>query len=589
MTNAYEQKSKATVTSIVTKDSQTEITLDQTLFYPQGGGQPSDQGLIKGSNGQLQVNSVNYSDGNPIHQGKLTGSIKVGDAVGISIDWDRRYQNMRDHSAGHIVHEAVQELAPEFKALGAVHGIGKKHLVKYQGIIDDTLKDKIEEKTNSIIDSDESIETRFVTYDELVKLGINIPDNLPKNKPLRIIQIGTRPPMPDGGTQVAKTSEVGHLTITEIEYEEGNSLVHYKIESGKKQTKPTNLSQLGAKEQKDNSETLSLSDFQSKLNQIENEFKTDLNNHSTEELKTKYTSKNGLFTNITKSITSLSKTDRGEAGKLINQLKNKIESSIINHQSLIIDYTSSDWFDLTIPGDVINTGHLHPTTLVIREMNSIFAGMGFSIYDGPEIETDEYNYDRLNLPADHPARDLQDSLYIEEPNILLRTQTSSIEAHILETFKPPYRFAFPGKVYRYENMSASNNVMFYQYQGLAVGSDITLANLKWTLSTFVHAFFGKERETRFRCKYYPEVEPGVGVDISCQFCNKMGCTVCKGRGWIEMLGAGMVHPNMLRRVGLDPKIYSGYAWGMGLDRIVMQRYGIPDIRALYNGDISYKG
>ncbi|MCX8009215.1 MAG: phenylalanine--tRNA ligase subunit alpha, partial [Patescibacteria group bacterium] len=163
----------------------------------------------------------------------------------------------------------------------------------------------------------------------------------------------------------------------------------------------------------------------------------------------------------------------------------------------------------------------------------------------------------------------------------------SVEAHILQDFKPPYRFVIPGKVYRYENVNASNNVMFYQYQGLAVGEGITMAHLKGTLDTFVKKFFGKNRETRFRCKYYPEVEPGVGVDISCGFCAKKGCSVCKGRGWVEMLGAGMIHPNMFRRVGLDPQHSTGFAWGMGLDRIVMQRYGIDDIRSLYNGDIMY--
>ena len=221
-------------------------------------------------------------------------------------------------------------------------------------------------------------------------------------------------------------------------------------------------------------------------------------------------------------------------------------------------------------------------------MNDIFQSLGFSVADGPEIETDEFNYNRLNLPADHPARDLQDSLYLQEPDILLRTHTSSVEAHILAEHKPPYRFVFPGKAYRYENVNASNHMMFYHYQGVAVGEGITLANLKWTLDIFVKKFFGPDRKTRFRCKYYPEVEPGVGVDIDCQFCKGKGCPVCKNRGWIEMLGAGMIHPNMLKKVGLDPQKYSGFAWGMGLDRITMSRYQINDIRALYNGDLTYK-
>ena len=293
------------------------------------------------------------------------------------------------------------------------------------------------------------------------------------------------------------------------------------------------------------------------------------------------------FSNLAKQIQSIPKEDRGRIGALINQVKQVITDIIKTHVQENKETQSHAFVDVTIPGYKPMRGHLHPTTMVIHEMNEIFKHMGFSVYEGPEIETDEYNYDRLNLPKNHPARDLQDSLYIDEPDILLRTQTSSLEAHILMEYTPPFRFVVPGKVYRNEKSNASNNVMFYQYEGIAVGKSITLADLKGTLEVFIHRFFGEERESRFRCKYYPQVEPGVGVDISCAFCNKKGCTVCKGRGFIEMLGAGMVHPNMFRRAGLDPQEYTGFAWGMGLDRIVMQRYGIRDIRSLYNGDILY--
>lgn len=293
------------------------------------------------------------------------------------------------------------------------------------------------------------------------------------------------------------------------------------------------------------------------------------------------------FARLSKVIVSLPKEDRGRAGALLNQVKQSIEEYINDHISQPTTPNPQP-FDTTMPGHRPHIGHLHPTTIVIEEMNDIFKSMGFSVYDGPEIETDEYNYDRLNLPQDHPARDLQDTLYIEEPDVLLRTHTSSLEAHILMEYQPPFRFVVPGKVYRYENANASNNIMFYQYEGMAVGAGITMAHLKGTLDVFIKKFFGKERESRFRCKYYPQVEPGVGVDISCAFCNKKGCVVCKHRGWIEMLGAGMVHPNMLRKVGLNPNEISGFAWGMGLDRIVMQRFGINDIRSLYNGDIGYK-
>lgn len=306
-----------------------------------------------------------------------------------------------------------------------------------------------------------------------------------------------------------------------------------------------------------------------------------------ERLRVHYLGKKGLLADMAKEIPKLAPEEKAEIGEVFNDVKTAIGNAIASKSQATSPKSQMD-IDLTLPGTPISVGILHPISAVARELNEIFHGIGFSVADGPEIETDEYNYNRLNLPPDHPARDLQDSIYIKEPYLLLRTHTSSVEAHILATHKPPYRFVFPGKAYRFENMSASNHFMFYQYQGLAVGEHITLANLKWTINTFIHLFFGPQRKSRFRCKYYPEVEPGVGVDIDCPFCNQKGCSVCKMRGWIEILGAGMVHPNILKRVNLDPAKYSGFAWGMGLDRIAMDRYHISDIRALYNGDLVYK-
>lgn len=334
---------------------------------------------------------------------------------------------------------------------------------------------------------------------------------------------------------------------------------------------------------------LSAQNMQSLLLEIQGNALTEINagKKSADILRTELLGSKSEFTRVSRNIAHIPKEDKAQIGIFINQVKQSIEDAIGNMETGPAQKSHAEWVDVTMPGVLPIQGHLHPTTLVIQEMNQIFAKMGFSVADGPEIETDEYNYNRLNLPLDHPARDLQDSLYIEEPNWLLRTHTSSVESHLLAEVAPPFRYVIPGKVYRFENANATNNIMFYQYEGMAVGTDITLAQLKGTLDQFVKQFFGSDRETRFRCKYYPQVEPGVGVDISCIFCAKKGCTVCKGRGWIEMLGAGMVHPNMFTRAGLDPNVYSGFAWGMGLDRIVMQRYGIRDIRSLYNGDIGY--
>lgn len=307
-----------------------------------------------------------------------------------------------------------------------------------------------------------------------------------------------------------------------------------------------------------------------------------------EEIRAEYLGKNGRLNQITKKFAGLSNEEKSTLGQLLNETKTTIQDQLQQAQTTIDSKKNKDNnFDPSIPGFEVKIGHLHPTTIVIREMTEIFKRLGFSIAEGPEVETDTYNFERLNLPKDHPARSLQDALYIEQPDVVLRTHTSSVEAQSLQSLKPPFRVVVAGKCYRYENVNASNNAMFYQFQGFALQKGISMADLKGTLLYFVKEYFGPNREIRFRCKYYPEVEPGVGLDLDCQFCNKKGCSVCKGRGWIEMLGAGMIHYNMLRQNGHDPRKISGYAFGMGLDRIVMDRYRINDIRSLYNGDIKY--
>jgi phenylalanyl-tRNA synthetase alpha chain len=270
----------------------------------------------------------------------------------------------------------------------------------------------------------------------------------------------------------------------------------------------------------------------------------------------------------------------------MNEVKKAIEEEI-EYRKDRIEKKDDSFFDPTIPGIQPKLGHFHPTTHVVSEMTEIFKHLGFSVYEGPEIESDVWNFEKLNLPKDHPARSLQDALYIEDPEVVLRTHTSSVETRALATLKPPFRIVVAGKCYRFENVNATNNAMFYQFQGVALQKGLSMADLKGTLFYFAKKLFGEDRKFRFRCKYYPEVEPGVGLDLNCAFCGGKGCTVCKGRGWIEMLGAGMIHPNILRNMGHDPKEISGFAFGMGLDRIVMDRFKISDIRSLYNGDIKY--
>lgn len=302
-------------------------------------------------------------------------------------------------------------------------------------------------------------------------------------------------------------------------------------------------------------------------------------------LRAGYLGRNGKLTLLIKKIKDVPKAERASLGQLINETKKAIEREIAELDDRLSENVG--WFDPTIPGIKPPISYFHPTTIVINEMVDIFKHLGFSRLEGPEIESDVFNFERLNLPKDHPARSLQDALYIEEPETVLRTHTSSVESRALATLKPPFRFVVAGKCYRYENVNASNNAMFYQFQGVALQEGISMADLKGTLFYFAREFFGKNRQVRFRCKYYPEVEPGAGLDLDCQFCKGKGCSVCKGRGWIEIIGAGMIHPNMLKVAGA-PDSVSGFAFGMGLDRIVMDRFKISDIRSLYNGDIAYQ-
>jgi phenylalanyl-tRNA synthetase alpha chain len=304
-----------------------------------------------------------------------------------------------------------------------------------------------------------------------------------------------------------------------------------------------------------------------------------------DELYLKYLSKtHGLLTQQLKKLAGMSAEEKKEMGPRLNDFKKFVEESVEKarqnyKQSQIYDAN----IDLTIPYPPVDTGYLHPTTQVVRQMNDFFRYYGFSIGEGPEIETAEYNFRRLNLPEGHPATDLQDTLFVSEPDILLRTHTSSIESRILENYKPPIRVVVPGKCYRNETANPTNSSFFHQYQGFVVDKGITIQNLKWMMEVFHKHLFGDDVELRFRYKYYPEVSPGMGVDMKCRFCGGTGCGVCKQRGWMEVLGCGMIHYNTLKMSGIDPEVYTGFAWGMGLDRLVMTKFGISDIRKLYGG------
>ena len=310
-----------------------------------------------------------------------------------------------------------------------------------------------------------------------------------------------------------------------------------------------------------------------------------------EQLRVAYLGKKSELAAILKGMASLSPEERPIIGQLGNTVRNAIEQAFEKAKNNVSELETqkkiqAEALDVTLPASKIDIGNLHPLTKVQSQLEDIFLGMGFTIAEGPEVETDYYNFTALNTPEFHPARDLQDTFYITD-KVLLRSQTSTVQVHAMENSKPPIRVISPGRVYRSDAVDATHSPMFHQCEGLVIDKGITMADLKGTLETFAKAMFGDKTEIRFRPHHFPFTEPSCEVDVSCFVCGGKGCSVCKGEGWIEILGAGMVHPNVLRMSGIDPDVYSGFAFGMGIERIVMTKYGINDMRLLYENDVRF--
>ncbi len=307
-----------------------------------------------------------------------------------------------------------------------------------------------------------------------------------------------------------------------------------------------------------------------------------------EAIEVEYLGRKGIINQLFSQIKTT--PNPREYGQLLNQLKNEIEE-LIDNKSVSIDSINQNISNEKLASPAValaKVGHLHPITQTERHLNQIFRNLGFSTYHGPEIETDEFCFQRLNVPQNHPARDMQDSIYIQKPDFLLRTQTSSIEARLLANQKPPFKVAFPGSVYRNEKVNRSNHFIFHQYQAVVVDKNVTMKDLIGTMDLMFKQLYGQDVTIRYRCKYYPEVEPGVGPDMLCFHCLGKGCSLCKHAGWIEMGGSGMIHPLVLKMAGIDPKTWTGFAFGMGLDRLTMAQKNIKDIRTLLGGNLAYK-
>ncbi len=307
-----------------------------------------------------------------------------------------------------------------------------------------------------------------------------------------------------------------------------------------------------------------------------------------EEIRVKYLGKKGELTAILKQMGGLSPEERPIMGQLVNQAKQDLESLIADKKTLLAakaqeEKLKAETIDITLPAKEIKPGKLHPLNTVLDDMINIFQSMGFDVVDGPEVETDYYNFECLNVPADHPARDMQDTFYLAE-NLLLRTQTSAAQIRTMENRKPPIRVICPGRVFRADEVDATHSPVFHQIEGLVVDKGITMCDLKGVLEEFAHEIYGSDTKVKFRPSFFPFTEPSVEVDVTCSECGGKGCRVCKGSGWIEILGAGMVHPNVLKSCGIDPEEYSGFAFGIGLDRLTTTRYKISDIRLLFEND-----
>lgn len=314
-----------------------------------------------------------------------------------------------------------------------------------------------------------------------------------------------------------------------------------------------------------------------------------------------YLGRSGKITGVLRSLKTLSEKERKKQGRAANALRDAVAAEILERHHVLKEDEGgerlrAERIDITRPGAKIHKGGLHPLTRVQRDIERIFTSLGFEVVEGPEVETEWYNFDALNVPKNHPARDMHDTFWLEQSalhakdpkkHLLLRTHISPVQVRYMEHHNPPFRFIAPGRVFRYEASDASHDIQFQYMEGMMVSKDVSLANLKHSITIFLQKIFGRTVKTRLRPSYFPFTEPSVEVDLSCLNCNGKGCSVCKHAGWLEMAGAGMVHPNVFRAAGLTPQGWQGFAFGFGIDRIAMMKYKIPDIRLFYSGDIRF--
>ncbi len=335
--------------------------------------------------------------------------------------------------------------------------------------------------------------------------------------------------------------------------------------------------------------------MQEKIEQIRNTAEAEITSANSiaelENTRVKYLGKKGELTLVLRGMGSLPAEERPVVGSLVNEARDFIESKLSQKEKeikekLLEERLKTEKIDITMPSKKVELGSIHPITQIINDVKEIFIGLGYEIAEGPEIELATYNFDKLNTPPDHPARDIQDTFYITD-SIVLRSQTSPMQARVMEQQKPPIKIICPGTVYRSDSVDATHSPVFHQIEGLVIDKHISMSDLKGTLELFAKKCLGEKTKIRFRPHHFPFTEPSAEADVSCFVCGGKGCRVCKGEGWIELLGCGMVHPNVLRNCNIDPEVYSGFAFGFGVERIAMAKFGIDDMRLLYENDVRF--
>lgn len=576
--DSYKKELEADILEVeVISPKLAKLILDQTIFFAEGGGQPSDQGKIVIGEKTYKVTQVRLEAGEVKHYIEVKEEMPEKGKCFIEIDWVRRYKNMQMHTAGHIIDWAISELKlHNDKIMPSKANHGKNPFIVYVGKSDEIEVNDIQKRVNKILENNLAIKVHFVNFDELKEKALYTFPNLPKDKPLRIVELNGYKAVPDGGTLLKKAGEIKAITIESIENEGETTVVKYNVEEGEKQKKHTLSSDQDIEK------------IRKTLKTIENESDEAIKDASTiqmlEKLEIKYLGRKSEFISILRNLKNLAYDSRAEIGSEANKLKENITKKITTKKSKLnetklIEVISKEKIDVTQDGILPEVGHVHPTTNMMWKAVGIFESMGFQVVESVEVDTDFNHFTALNIPEGHPARDMWDTFFTEDNQVVV-AHTSTMQNRILSKLKPPIRAIVPGRCFRNEATDASHEHTFYQIEGVYLDKNINIYHLISTMKTFLENFMEREVKIKIQPSYFPFVEPGLEILMEWDRGNG-------NKRWLEVMPAGMIHPNVLKHAGIDPDEYSGFAWGFGLDRLIMVKYGIDDIRYFHSGDLRF--